>query len=321
MHAKWRGSPDLRILCGGETLPRELAESLLTRSAEVWNLYGPTEATIWSTVQRVETGSGPVPIGHPIANTEIQILDKDLKPVAPGTAGELFIGGDGLAGGYLNRPELTSERFVPHPFGSKAGTRLYRTGDIAKYLPDSSIQYIGRADHQVKVRGYRIELGEIEVALDQQDCVRQSVVLARENAPGDKQLVAYVVPAKDHSPTSKKLRDATLQEENESKNFTVLAFPCNQFGGQEPGTDEEILEFAKSKYDVNFPMFSKIEVNGDGACDLYKYLTSNQADEEGNANVAWNFTKFLIDRNGKVVARYGPAVTPEDVSEKMQSHL
>ena len=112
-----------------------------------------------------------------------------------------------------------------------------------------------------------------------------------------------------------------MQEDFESQNFTVLAFPCNQFGAQEPGSDAEILAFAQTKYQANFPMFSKIEVNGDDACDLYKFLKSQQPDEEGNAEIGWNFTKFLVDRSGAVVARFGPAVTPEEIATKLAAYL
>jgi len=112
-----------------------------------------------------------------------------------------------------------------------------------------------------------------------------------------------------------------LHEENQSRGFTVLAFPCNQFGGQEPGSNEEVLEFARSRYGVGFPMFAKVEVNGDGACDLYQFLKSQRADEEGNSDIAWNFTKFLVDGSGAVVARFGPTVTPEEIGNELQSHL
>ncbi len=206
----WAGNPALRIFCGGETFPRELAEQLLPRCAELWNLYGPTEATIWSTLHRVESAPGSVPIGHPIANTEIQILDEENQPVPPGAPGELFIGGDGLARGYFNRPALTAERFLPHPLDPESGRRLYRTGDLARYRPDGTLEHLGRVDFQVKVRGFRIELGEIEFALDRQNSVRQAVVLAREDVPGDKRLVAYVIAAQGHAPTSRELRDQLM---------------------------------------------------------------------------------------------------------------
>jgi len=189
----WKGSPALRALCGGEALPRDLADRLLERCPVVWNLYGPTETTIWSTAERVRPGAGPVSIGQPIANTEIYILDAAFEPVPIGVAGGLYIGGDGLARGYLDRPELTAERFVPNPF-QEAGTRLYSTGDIARRRYDGSLEFLARADHQVKIRGHRIELGEIEAVLAGHPTVRRAVAVAREDAPGDKRLIAYVVP-------------------------------------------------------------------------------------------------------------------------------
>jgi amino acid adenylation domain-containing protein len=208
LESEWQGNPLMRILCGGEALPRELAERLVPCCAELWNMYGPTETTIWSTIRRIESGSGPISIGHPIANTTIEILDDDLKPVADGESGELFIGGDGLAVGYFQREEMTAERFIPHPQRPDSGERLYRTGDLVRLQADGSLEHLGRVDFQVKVRGFRIELGEIEAILDSQDSIRQSVVLAREDVPGEKRLVAYFVPAAGDPPTSKALRAA-----------------------------------------------------------------------------------------------------------------
>jgi amino acid adenylation domain-containing protein len=192
IHSGWRGSANLKILCGGEALPRDLANELVARCGELWNMYGPTETTVWSAVQRVERGEGPVSIGRPIANTQVYVLDKNRNLVPRGTVGELYIGGDGLARGYLNRDELTRERFVPSPFVRNA--LMYRTGDLARWLPDGTVECLGRGDNQVKIRGFRIELGEVESALAGHPGVRQCVVVAREDVPGDKLLAAYFVP-------------------------------------------------------------------------------------------------------------------------------
>jgi amino acid adenylation domain-containing protein len=203
----WGGKKDLKILCGGEALAGELASQLLAHGASLWNLYGPTESTIWSTIYRVETVGGAVPIGRPIANTEIYILDHYLKPVPIGVPGELHIGGDGLARGYLNRPELTEEKFIRHPFSADPDARLYKTGDLARYLSDGNIEYLGRLDHQVKLRGFRIELGEIESMLSQHPGVSATVVMVREDEPGDRRLVAYIVSNPDSIPNANELRN------------------------------------------------------------------------------------------------------------------
>lgn len=196
LEAGWQGDARLKMLCGGEALPTELAEELLPRGAELWNLYGPTETTIWSTVEQVEA-AGPVLVGRPIANTQVYIVDRQLNPVPLGVPGELLIGGDGLARGYLNRPELTAEKFICSAWSENRGARLYRTGDLARYTADGKVEILGRIDQQVKLRGHRIELGEIEAQLNRQPSVRQSVVVVREDVPGDKRLVAYVVPNGD----------------------------------------------------------------------------------------------------------------------------
>lgn len=194
MEAGWEGSSDLRVLCGGEALPGNLAAQLIPRCAELWNMYGPTETTIWSSVHKVEAVSPVLPIGRPIANTTFYILDSHLQPVPEGVSGELFIGGDGVARGYFRRAELTEAKFIADPFDRRPGRHLYRTGDLAKYLHDGDVQYLGRTDFQVKVRGFRIELGEIETILAKHPSVQQSVLVAREDLPGDKRLVAYIVP-------------------------------------------------------------------------------------------------------------------------------
>ena len=202
LDAGWRGRPGFKALCGGEALPVALAEELLACGLELWNMYGPTETTIWSTVAPLAPDE-PLTIGRPIGNTSLYVLDQRLQPLPIGVAGELFIGGDGLARGYRNRPELTAERFVDNPFGHG---RLYRTGDLARYRPDGSVEYLGRLDHQVKVRGFRIELGEIESALEKHPEVARAVAIVREDQPGDKRLVAFVVPHDASEPRSADLR-------------------------------------------------------------------------------------------------------------------
>jgi amino acid adenylation domain-containing protein len=211
LESGWRAGKALKVLCGGEALPRALADRLLERSAEVYNLYGPTETTIWSTLARVGPGDGAVPIGGPIANTQVYLLDERLRLVPLGTSGELYIGGMGVSRGYRQRPALTAERFVPDPFSKTAGARMYRTGDMARWLPDGTIEYLGRTDHQVKVRGFRIELGEIQAALEEHAGIRQAVVVAWEALPGDKRLVAYLAADPAAAPTSQKLQ-AHLKE-------------------------------------------------------------------------------------------------------------
>jgi amino acid adenylation domain-containing protein/thioester reductase-like protein len=232
--AGWQGNKQLKILCGGEALTPGLADQLQELVNSVWNMYGPTETTIWSAVYKVEPGNMRVPIGRPIDNTQIYLVEpqsEPLKLVPVGTPGELLIGGDGLARGYRNRPELNREKFIPNPFrdfglpildfklgdtgeNSKSANkiehnetsnnpkskiqnlksnRLYRTGDLARYLPDGKIEFMGRIDHQVKIRGFRIELGDIEAALSQHPGIREAVVVAREDNAGDKRLVAYLV--------------------------------------------------------------------------------------------------------------------------------
>ena len=184
------------LLVGGESLPASLAAELRAAvPGVVLNMYGPTETTVWSSTHRVEQEPDTVPIGRPIANTTFYVVDRDLQPVPVGVSGELFIGGAGVARGYLRRPDLTAERFVPNPFVDDPGARLYRTGDIVCWREDGTLEYQGRLDDQVKVRGHRIELGEIETVLSQHPGVRAAAVTARsDTAAGDVMLVAYVVP-------------------------------------------------------------------------------------------------------------------------------
>ncbi|HLL45460.1 MAG TPA: amino acid adenylation domain-containing protein, partial [Longimicrobiaceae bacterium] len=210
LEAGWQGTPALKALCGGEALPRELADRLLPRAGELWNLYGPTETTVWSTLERVEPASGAVGIGRPIANTQVYLLDARLEPTPAGVPAELYVGGAGVTRGYLGRPELTAERFVPDAFGAEAGARLYRTGDRVRWRPDGKLEYLGRTDQQVKVRGFRIEPGEVEAALAALPEVRECLVTARGDASGERRLVGYVVPADGAAPTVESLRDGLL---------------------------------------------------------------------------------------------------------------
>lgn len=188
----WKGKPDLKMLCGGEGLPRDLARRLLSLGGELWNMYGPTETTVWSTIWRVSDASRAIPIGVPIANTQVYVLEPSGQPAPVGVAGELCIGGDGLARGYLNREELTAEKFVTIDVPLVGRRRVYRTGDLVRWLADGRLEFIGRRDHQVKVRGFRIELGEIETVLATHPDVKEAVVHVREDVPGDQRLVAYV---------------------------------------------------------------------------------------------------------------------------------
>ncbi|MDH7975723.1 amino acid adenylation domain-containing protein [Sphingomonas sp. AR_OL41] len=184
----WRGAPSLRVLCGGEKLPRALADQLLPRAGEVWNMYGPTETTIWSTVARVEPGSGAIPIGHPIANTMVRVLDSAGNDLPIGAVGELLIGGRGLATGYRGRPDLTDERFVEH-----RGERLYRTGDLGRWRADGVLECLGRTDNEEKIRGFRVAIEEVEGALAKLPGVSGAAVKAWPDASGERALAGYIV--------------------------------------------------------------------------------------------------------------------------------
>jgi amino acid adenylation domain-containing protein len=235
--------PDLRqlslrtIVCGGDALDSELAETLTTIGIPVWNFYGPTESTVWATCTKVaqtsvcdfvsetqvpretQTEGCATSIGRPIADLEIYVLDENLGPVPVGVPGEICIGGAGLARGYLNLPALTADRFVPSPFARSAGERLYRTGDLGRHLRSGKLEFLGRLDNQVKLRGFRVELGEIETVLGQHAEVDQAVVIIREDQPGDKRLVAYVVPCSTNfslSPAGQEISEISEIETNET---------------------------------------------------------------------------------------------------------
>ncbi|MFJ8630152.1 non-ribosomal peptide synthase/polyketide synthase [Streptomyces sp. NPDC093568] len=225
----------VRVLVGGEALPADLAEVLAETAASVVNLYGPTETTIWSTAWPVTSGRARRPrIGRPIANTQVYVLDRALRPVPAGVPGELYIAGEGVVRGYHGRSGLTSERFVADPYGP-AGARMYRTGDLVRWTADGELEYLSRVDDQVKLRGFRIELGEIEAVLAGMDRVAQAAVLVREDRPGDKRLVAYLVPeARHEQPSLTALRDhasAQLPDYMVPSAFVILdAFPLTPNG-------------------------------------------------------------------------------------------
>jgi acyl-coenzyme A synthetase/AMP-(fatty) acid ligase/acyl carrier protein len=218
------------MMVGGEALTEILALQLqqIVRG-QVHNMYGPTETTIWSTTHALKAVEGVVPLGRPIANTQLYILDKLQQPVPVGIAGELLIGGKGVTRGYLNRPDLTKERFIPNPFSEDPNDLLYRTGDSVRYRADGNLEFLGRIDFQVKIRGYRIELGEIETILGRHETIREVAVIVREDAPGDKRIVAYFIAQPGQQTTTAILRThlrAQLPEYMVPANFVQLqAFP------------------------------------------------------------------------------------------------
>lgn len=193
LEAGWDATTPIKVICGGEALPKELAEKILEKASSLWNVYGPTETTIWSTIKEIKPEDPAITIGRPIENTSIYILDKNLNPLDTGTIGEIFIGGDGLAAGYLNQPDLTAEKFITDPFSGRTGAKMYRTGDLGRFMDNGEIECLGRADAQIKIRGYRIETGEIEYHLINKPNVKQAVVVAQPDKNGINKLVAYIV--------------------------------------------------------------------------------------------------------------------------------
>ena len=199
IEAGWKGNKDLTVLCGGEALPRDLANQLLDRCKTLLNVYGPTETTIWSTLDCIDSKAGEIFIGKPIANTQVYVVDRAMNPVPVRIPGELLIGGDGLARGYLNLPELTREKFIKDNFSGNKGARLYRTGDLVRFTRDGNIEFVGRIDNQVKIRGFRIELGEIETLLNLNPSIKDCVVDAKEVIAGEKTLIAYIIPVSEQT--------------------------------------------------------------------------------------------------------------------------
>ncbi|MGL6345201.1 MAG: non-ribosomal peptide synthetase, partial [Waterburya sp.] len=209
--AGWQGSPKLKIVSGGEPLSKELGERLLPKCAQLWNVYGPTEATIWSSAYQVTSLKTPISIGRPLNNVKYYILDSHLRPLPIGVPGELYIGGDCLARGYLKRPELTAAKFIKDPFDQQPEARLYKTGDLARYLEDGTVDCLGRLDRQVKIRGFRLEIGEIETIILQYPDIKAAVVIDVDDLLGMKRLVAYLVVTGE-APALKELRSFLEQQ-------------------------------------------------------------------------------------------------------------
>jgi non-ribosomal peptide synthetase component F len=202
----WKGDQRLKALCGGEQLPRKLADQLLERVDSLWNMYGPTETTIWSAVNKIEKGAALITIGIPIANTQLYILDTSLQLVPVGVIGELHIAGEGLAKGYLNNAQLIRERFIPNCFSSCEGSRLFKTGDRARYLADYAIEVLGRKDDQVKINGHRIELGEIAAVLMEHPLIHEAVAVISV-ATGEKRIFVYYVANAGNCPVKANYRN------------------------------------------------------------------------------------------------------------------
>lgn len=241
----WQKKYPLKVLSGGEALPKVLADQLLLRSEALWNMYGPTETTIWSTIKQVLPADQVLSIGLPINNTLVYIVDEDGRAVPAGVAGEIYIGGDGVAEGYLNRADLTAEKFVKDKISGLPDSRLYRTGDLGKILENGEIQCLGRIDQQVKIRGHRIELGEIESLISAQEEVKQAVVVAREDTPSNKRLVAYVIlnelDAEDRELAWKERWDTLYNIGAESKQNLDIS---------EQHLDDTLLEHYENKEDL-----------------------------------------------------------------------
>jgi amino acid adenylation domain-containing protein len=234
--AGWEGGPRFRAFCGGEALRAHLAAALACRVSELWNLYGPTETTVWSAARRIDAATAaqedPSPVGGPVDATQLRVLNRRYQPQPLGVPGELYIGGDGLARGYVGNPRLTAEKFVPDPFASETGSRMYATGDLVRLREDGLVSFLGRGDHQIKIRGFRIETGDIEAAVAQLPGVRECIVMLREDPP---LLTAYVLPETAAQPGgAAQLREALrerLPEYMVPQAFVIMeAWPLNPNG-------------------------------------------------------------------------------------------
>lgn len=217
LDAGWDKPFNSKIICGGEALPRDIADKLIPLCSSLWNMYGPTETTIYSTRKQITKNDEIITIGWPMDNTQVYILDEYLKNVPPGATGEIFIAGEGVATGYLNKSDLTTERFLPNPFSKDINNTMYRTGDLGRFLENGEIQYLGRIDQQVKIRGYRIELGEIEYSIGKLEGIKEAVVIAREDIPGNPKLAAYVIPVQQNDKINYDSKEQKLKWRNAIK--------------------------------------------------------------------------------------------------------
>ncbi|MDF1812116.1 MAG: amino acid adenylation domain-containing protein [Verrucomicrobiales bacterium] len=300
----WEGNSELRALCGGEALNRNLANTLVNSAKEVWNLYGPTETTVWSTVEKMAEDEGSVTIGRPITNTEIYILDSNHSPVPAGFTGELWIGGDGLARGYRNRPELTEEAFQKIEIGGKT-RRLYRTGDLARWNRDGRLECLGRVDFQVKVRGVRIELGDIEAQMETFPGIKSAVVAKREDLPSGEGLVGYYIAEGDGVADSSSLRSyladklpasyvpAYFQEMKEfpltpNKKTDRKRLPSPKFGSDSDKRVDPETETQKALWDVFSGNFETTEFG----------ITDNFFELGGDSLMALRILVEVTDKTG-----------------------
>jgi len=240
LESGWDEKLPLKVLCGGEALPLSLAKKLVSKCGSLWNMYGPTETTIWSTLKQISASDEVISIGRPIDDTVIYILDENNQPVSAGEQGEICIGGAGLARGYINKPELTAEKFINYPTADQQSSRLYKTGDLGKFLPNGDIQCFGRIDHQVKISGFRIELGEIENVIQKSGLIAENIVLTKEGEDGNKNLVAYAIPQLEQV----KLKEKELYKQQVDNWEKVYDTEYEQ-------SESQLQADAKSQFDAN----------------------------------------------------------------------
>lgn len=303
--AGWKEKYPIKMLCGGEGLPADLADKLLQVGKELWNMYGPTETTIWSTVKQILPSDNQITIGTPIANTQVYIMDESGMPLPIGQTGEMYIGGTGVANGYLKRPELTQEKFVEDSFNESNSSKLYRTGDLGKMLPNNEILCLGRIDNQIKLRGHRIEAGEIETKLLELEDVKQCVVMARESTSGDKRLVAYLTLDKNaqdaNNPTWKDRWDS-LYSQGANENDASENFDLDNAALGQLGENVALKEQASEWLDVTLERIKKLNAKriyeiGSGAGQLL-YELAPQTD----SYLATDYAQPAIDSINQRIA-------------------